>query len=314
VTQPARQFALPLNILEVTPESVVERLSYRMRRMVGPGQQWSYCALSARSCIDVRTLKAYVQGTACPNLAKYKRLLAVLGPEVGTELNAMKGWLPRSDAVPPEAVDLVELQRELMRVGEVITDVLGIDSAEQSGTKANVDEDGRLDDPVVQHASGAPQHFRRALRIEEVDTRAVADRLSYRLRMMIGPDREWRMGEVSGRTGIDRRTLQSYLDGNACPNLARFLRLSYLLGPEIGVELAYMIGWEPRFSIEQTMRRSDVENLRDAVNRMQGAIEQILDHAPRSHRNAGRLLRRGDQLDDDAQRTDVSVIPFRPQM
>ena len=75
-----------------------------------------------------------------------------------------------------------------------------------------------------------------------------------------------------------------------------------------------MIGWEPRFSIEQTMQRLDVENLRDAVNRMQGAIEQILDHAPRSHRNAGRLLRCGDQLDDDAQRTDVSVIPFRPQM
>lgn len=310
MTQPARQFALPLSIFEVTPETVVERLSYRMRRMVGPGQQWSYCALSARSGVDVRTLKAYVQGTACPNLAKYKRLLAVLGPEVGTELNAMKGWLPRSDVVPPEAVDLVELQRELARVGEVIDDVLGIASADESEAGVLVDEDGRLDDPVVLPADHTPEHFRTLLRIEEIDTRAVAARLSHRLRQMIGPEREWQMGEVSERTGIDRRTLQSYLDGSACPNLARFLRLSYLMGPEIGVELAHMIGWEPRFSMAQTMRRADVQHLRAALQQMQGAIARLVDHAPRSNRQAGRLIRRGDQLDDAG---DASVIPFRPQ-
>lgn len=310
MSRPASRFALPLGILEVTPEKVVERLSYRMRRMVGSGRQWSYCTLSARSGIDVRTLKAYVQGTACPNLAKYKRLLAVLGPEVGTELNAMKGWLPRSDVVPPEAVDLIELQRELARVGEVIDDVLGVASGEEPEAGTPVDEDGRLDDPVVLHAGDAPQHFRTPLRIEEIDTRAVAARLSYRLRLMIGPEREWQMGEVSERTGIDRRTLQSYLDGSACPNLARFLRLSYLMGPEIGVELAHMIGWEPRFSLAQTMQRADVQKLRDALQRMQEAIAQLLEHAPRSGRHAGRLIRRGDQLDDA---DEVSVIPFRPQ-
>lgn len=310
MTQPARQFALPLSIFAVTPETVVERLSYRMRRMVGPGQLWSYCALSARSGIDVRTLKAYVQGTACPNLAKYKRLLAVLGPEVGTELNAMKGWLPRSDAVPPEAVDLIELQRELARIGQVIDDVLGVAAADEQEAAALLDEDGRLDDQVVLHAGDTPQHFRAPLRIEEIDTRAVAARLSYRLRLMIGPERECKLGEVSEQTGIDRRTLQSYLDGNACPNLARFLRLGYLMGPEIGVELAYMIGWEPRFSMAQTMRRPDVEHLREAVSKLQRAIGRVLDHAPRSDRQAGRLIRRGDQLDEGG---DASVIPFRSQ-
>ena len=83
MTQPARQFALPLNILDVTPETVTERLSHRLRQMIGSGQPWSYRVVATRTGIDVRTLKAYAQGTACPSLVKYKRLLALLGRKSG---------------------------------------------------------------------------------------------------------------------------------------------------------------------------------------------------------------------------------------
>ncbi len=101
-----------LTIHEITPEAVADRLSYRLGHVVGTGRRWSYHEVVSETRIDVRTLKAYVQGTACPNLVKYKRLLAVLGPEIGVDLNAMKGWLPRSDVIPPEALDLDGLRLE----------------------------------------------------------------------------------------------------------------------------------------------------------------------------------------------------------
>jgi hypothetical protein len=285
-----------LAILDVTPESVTERLSHRLRQMIGSGQPWSYRAVATRTGIDVRTLKAYVQGTACPSLVKYKRLLALLGPEVGTELNVMKGWLPRSDAVPPEAVNLVELRHELIRINGIIGEVLdenGIGhEPDEPGASPGVDDGGRHDD-LVPGPSGAA--FATPLKIEEIDARAVALRLSHRLRSMIGPNHGWQLGAVSDTTGIDRRTLQSYLDGSACPNLARFLRLTYLLGPEIGVELAQMIGWEPRFGAATQGCRAEIERLYESILATRSAIDRIIEHAPPGAA-APHLIRRGDRI------------------
>lgn len=118
------RFARPLSMEEITTEAVSERLSNGLRRMIGPGRRWSYTGVASRTGIDVRTLKAYAHGTACPNLAKYKRLLAVLGPELSAELNMMQGWQPREDEVPPEAVDLVELREQLRRASETLASVL----------------------------------------------------------------------------------------------------------------------------------------------------------------------------------------------
>ena len=81
-------------------------------------------ALSTRTGIDVRRLKAYIRGTTCPDLVIYKRFLAVLSPEIETELNVMTGWLPRSDAIPPEVVNLVDLREELTQVEKIIGDVV----------------------------------------------------------------------------------------------------------------------------------------------------------------------------------------------
>lgn len=121
-----------LSMEEITTEEVTERLSSRLRRMVGPGRRWSYAGVSARTGIDVRTLKAYANGTACPGLARYKRLLAVLGPELSADLNLMQGWLPRSGETPPEAVDLVQLREVLLDASRKLAAILA-DEAESRG-------------------------------------------------------------------------------------------------------------------------------------------------------------------------------------
>lgn len=297
-------FAHPLRIDEVTPEAVMERLSYRLSRIVGTGRQWSYHGVSSRTLIDVRTLKAYVQGTACPNLVKYKRLLAVLGPEIGTELNIMKGWLPRSDAVPPEAVDLVDLFHELKRARNIIHSVLGIPETRgevaHAGTSneklADIMDAADLDDIVTDDIVDTLPEFRQVIKVEEISTAAVASRLSYRLRRMVGPGRRWEIGEVAEATAIDRRTLQSYLDGIACPNLSRYLRLGYFLGPEIGVEMARMIGWEPRFAPVVGLSRQELQQLAESLAHAQNAVRDTVC-ADSIENSAPRLIRRGDRID-----------------
>lgn len=315
MTRPARRYGRPLDILEVTPETVTERLSYRLQQMVGTGRPWSYRVVSTRTHIDIRTLKAYVQGTACPNLVKYKRLLALLGPQIGTELNVMKGWLPRSDMVPPEAVNLIELRNELTRANAIIGQVLDQsdgDTAPDSGSKnppsgmaRTVHHDEAHQDELVEQAN-----FGRPLRVDEIDVRAVALRLSYRLRMLIGPGRDWQIEDVSSTTGIDRRTLQSYLDGSACPNLARYLRLTYLMGPSVGVELARMIGWEPRYSAEALADRVDVAALYDSIAAVRTAVERVIERRAAVH--AGYLIRLGDRVvgEDPPGDQEQSVIPL----
>ena len=300
--QIASIFPHPLQIEEITPEAVMERLSYRLSRIVGTGRQWSYHGVSSRTLIDVRTLKAYVQGTACPNLVKYKRLLAVLGPEIGTELNVMKGWLPRSDTVPPEAIDLVELYLELNRAHNIINSVLELPEsktapkAATSHAFAELLDAGNLDDVVADEAIDTLPEFRHAIKVEEISTAAVASRLSYRLRRMVGPGRRWETGEVAEATAIDRRTLQSYLDGVACPNLSRYLRLGHYLGPEIGVELARMIGWEPRFAPVVKLSRNELRRLARSIEQTQDAIRETVS-ADSVANSAPTLIRRDDRIE-----------------
>jgi predicted transcriptional regulator len=97
-----------------------------MRAMVGPGRRWSYRGVSRLTGIDERSLKAYAAGTSCPNLAKYKRLLAVLGPELAAEIDPMFSWPPRVQVeLPPEAVDLAALcesLRESLRAVDALLD------------------------------------------------------------------------------------------------------------------------------------------------------------------------------------------------
>ena len=291
---------------EITPEAVTERLSYQLQKFVGIGRRWSYFGVAARTQIDVRTLKAYVQGTACPSLVKYNQLLAVLGPEIGIETNMMKGWPPRSAAVPPEAVDLLELRRELVQSLSVLDEVLGID-AEQADALER-------DDEIVSGSYGTDgietlAEFRRPLAIEDMDAAAVAARLGYRLQKMIGPGRPWSLADVSDATCIDRRTLQSYVLGEACPNLARYHRLGFVLGTQIGVELAYMVGWEPRYreplSLPPQQSRALERALRDAV----GAIDEMFER--NDTQRPIRLIRRNDRTADAEQEAEPSRSGLR---
>lgn len=296
-----------LTIHEITPEAVADRLSYRLGRVVGTGRRWSYHEVASETRIDVRTLKAYVQGTACPNLVKYKRLLAVLGPEIGVDLNAMKGWLPRSDVIPPEALDLDGLRLELSKAIKVLTGVLKIDSTALLVPGEVAD---RLSSPTMTaeppDGTNIDPRFRVALRADQIDGEAVSARLGYRLRKMIGAGRRCALATLAEATRIDRRTLQTYIDGSACPNLARYLKLGHFLGPEIGVELAYMIGWEPRYQQPLPLMKGKVELL---LRSLQAAEAAVSDFRGSACRNPAQLrLIRPDCRIDPAEFSDVGVF------
>ena len=114
----------PLDIHEITPAEVTRRLSLQLRKMIGTGRRWSYRGVAQVTGIDERSLKAYAAGTACPNLAKYKRLLVVLGPELSRDIDRMYGWIPRNEASQPGSVDLGALRAELLEKLSMIDSVL----------------------------------------------------------------------------------------------------------------------------------------------------------------------------------------------
>jgi hypothetical protein len=103
-----------LDVSHITTAEVTRRLSLQLRKMIGPGRRWSYRGVADLTGIDERSLKAYAAGTACPNLAKFKRLLLVLGPELGRDIDRMYGWMPRSESSQPGAIDLAAFRSELV--------------------------------------------------------------------------------------------------------------------------------------------------------------------------------------------------------
>jgi hypothetical protein len=113
-----------LDIHEITPAEVTRRLSLQLRKMIGTGRRWSYRGVAQVTGIDERSLKAYAAGTACPNLAKYKRLLVVLGPELSRDIDRMYGWMPRNEASQPGSLDLTALRSELLGKLQLIDAVL----------------------------------------------------------------------------------------------------------------------------------------------------------------------------------------------
>lgn len=102
-----------LDAKDITTAEVTRRLSAKLRSLIGPGRAWSYRGVAHLTGIDQRSLHAYTRGETCPNLAKYKRLLSVLGPVLSVELDQMYGWQPRASSSAPGSVDLEEIASEL---------------------------------------------------------------------------------------------------------------------------------------------------------------------------------------------------------
>lgn len=96
IEPPPARFQKPLPIAGITPDAVRERLCWRLSRMIGPKRRWSIAEAARLTGINARTMRAYVEGRACPNLARYSRLLRVFGPEVGIEMALILGWEPRA--------------------------------------------------------------------------------------------------------------------------------------------------------------------------------------------------------------------------
>ena len=104
----------PLKPKEITPEAVKLRLSHSLSRLVGPGRPHSFAETARLTNINERTLRAYVDGSACPNIARYDRLLRVLGPEAGRDLALMLGWTPRAEVSDtPDISALLDLRQDI---------------------------------------------------------------------------------------------------------------------------------------------------------------------------------------------------------
>ena len=122
-----------LRVAEITPAAVKERLSRRLSEIIGPGKRVGYAEAARLTGIRVRTLRSYVDGSACPNLARYERMLRVFGPEIGIDLAHMLGWEPRGSARPqPSIAHLVELRRGIAEALAAIEHVLEEIKDEQS--------------------------------------------------------------------------------------------------------------------------------------------------------------------------------------
>lgn len=128
MTRQAESFGAPLPVREITPTQIQLRLSSRLRKIIGRAGRVSLAEAARITEIHPRTLKAYVDGTACPNLARYGRLLRVFGPEVGIEMALMLGWEPRAISQrAPQTDDLVALRDAVLQALRVI-DLLQADS------------------------------------------------------------------------------------------------------------------------------------------------------------------------------------------
>lgn len=114
-------FDTPLPVREITPIQIQRRLSSRLRKIIGPAGRVSLSEAARITEIHPRTLKAYLDGTACPNLARYGRLLRAFGPEVGIEMAMMLGWEPRAvDQHLPQTDDLLELREAVEQALRVV--------------------------------------------------------------------------------------------------------------------------------------------------------------------------------------------------
>jgi len=120
--------------------------------------------------------------------------------------------------------------------------------------------------------------FRQALPIREITPRAVQERLSHRLQQFIGPGKRMTLQEAAHATGISPRTLKAYVEGRACPNLSRYGRMLRVFGPEVGIELAMMIGWEPRASNPILPHTEDIRAVRDAIAQAIRALDLVLQN------------------------------------
>jgi len=133
------------------------------------------------------------------------------------------------------------------------------------------------------------EQFSAPLAVRAITPTEIQRRLSHRLRQIIGRNGRVSLAQAALETQINIRTLKSYLDGTACPNVARYGRLLRVFGPEVGIELAMMLGWEPRATDRFRAPGSDVRELREAVAQAISAIDLVIaQNAAAEEKSGGR--------------------------
>ena len=116
--------------------------------------------------------------------------------------------------------------------------------------------------------------YTRPVATREITPRVIKQRLSYRLSKLIGPGKRFSYEEAAELTGIGLRTMRSYVHGTASPNLARYSRMLRMFGPEVGIEMALMLGWEPRAHRLAAPGLTHLRELRDGLAQAITALEK----------------------------------------
>jgi len=116
--------------------------------------------------------------------------------------------------------------------------------------------------------------YPRPVGTREITPKVIKQRLSYRLSQLIGPGNRYSYEEAAALTGIGLRTLRSYVHGTASPNLARYSRMLRVFGPEVGIEMALMLGWEPRAHRQTAPDLTHLRELRNGLTQAISALEK----------------------------------------
>jgi hypothetical protein len=185
--------------------------------------------------------------------------------------------------IPPEALDLRALAGEIERAVDILSSIIDKAFAERVWRSGHFNgafprsRTGPPNGPAGTHVCDTRSEFLTPLPLTAIDEAAIAHRISYRLGRMMAPRGPWVIDDVARKARIDLRTLHRYVDGTAVPNLTRYIRLQRVMGPEVGVELALMLGWYPRHGHQPGVAFERLARLRADLTRSREAIGALFD-------------------------------------
>ncbi len=114
-----------VNPHDITYDLCLIRFTEAAREYIGPGKQYGYQQASDALGIDVRTIKAHVNGESMPELNKLMKYMALLGDRFVNRLLRLAGY----DAARPQVIGAVsdfQLNAEAAdlvgRLGEALSD------------------------------------------------------------------------------------------------------------------------------------------------------------------------------------------------
>ena len=141
---------------EITNELVMARCSDALRRFVGPKKPYGYDDCAAAIDAQRSTVESWVLGNATPQLFKFLKLVALLGPEFANELLRLAhiDGAERVDAAPVTDAALNACAAQLVAIlsNAMIRTVTVNHQAKPGCLSAAVSLRSELDGYIAQHS------------------------------------------------------------------------------------------------------------------------------------------------------------------